>query len=170
MKLYEINNEIENLLAKIEEECIDKETGEVFESELQEKVFKELSRLELERDNKIENIALLYKQINSDVTALKNEIDSFAKRKKTAENRADRLKNYLMYALTESDLDRFETPRCLIKINKSTEVAITNLDALEDDFKRVKVEVDKVAIRNSIKQGQAVLGAEIKERTNLTIK
>ena len=77
MNLFEIKNEIMN--------CWDQETGEIFDS-------KKMDQLEMERDTKIENIALYIKNLTADAEALKTEKQSFAERQKAAENKAESLK------------------------------------------------------------------------------
>ena len=80
MNLFEIENEIMN--------CWDQETGEILDSD-------RLDQLEMERDTKIENIALYIKNLTADAEALKAEKQSFAERQKAAENKAELLKKYL---------------------------------------------------------------------------
>ena len=67
MNLFEIENEIMN--------CWDQETGEILDSD-------RLDQLEMERDTKIENIALYIKNLTADAEALKAEKQSFAERQK----------------------------------------------------------------------------------------
>ena len=80
MNLFEIENEIMN--------CWDQETGEILDSD-------RLDQLEMERDTKIENIALYIKNLTADAEALKAEKQSFAERQKAAENKVESLKKYL---------------------------------------------------------------------------
>ena len=61
--LYEINQAIT--------ECIDNETGEIIDVE-------KLEELQLEREAKIENVALWYKNLLSDAEAYKAEKNAFA--------------------------------------------------------------------------------------------
>ena len=63
--LYEINNAIM--------QCFDLETGELTDAE-------SFDRLQMERDLKIENIALWYKNLVSDAAAYKAEKEAFAER------------------------------------------------------------------------------------------
>ena len=83
--LYEIDNAI---MA-----CIDDETGEIINGEL-------LDSLQMEREQKIENIALLYKNLVSDAVAYKMEKEKFAEWERTAKARAESVKKYLDKALS----------------------------------------------------------------------
>lgn len=67
MNLYEIDKAI---LA-----CIDPETGELIDEEA-------LAALQMERTEKIKNVALWLKNLNASVTALKAERDAFDERMK----------------------------------------------------------------------------------------
>ena len=79
MKLYEIVEELRNFQFEIDEE-----TGEILNAD-------ELDKLELARDEKIENICLMIKNLKADATAYKAEKDSFAEKEKRAKNEADRM-------------------------------------------------------------------------------
>ena len=80
MNLYEIDNAIL--------ECVDMETGEIVDTE-------KLAALQMERDQKIENIGCWIKNLNADAKALKEEKDNLAARQKAVENKAASLKEYL---------------------------------------------------------------------------
>ena len=82
--LYEIDMQILS--------CIDQETGEMIDPE-------RLENLYMERNQKIENVALWIKNLESDVLALKAEKEAFAARQKAAENKVDGLKKWLAAAL-----------------------------------------------------------------------
>ena len=79
MNLYEIENEILN--------CVDMETGEIVDIE-------KLESLQMERDQKIENIGCWIKNLLADAKALKEEKDNLAARQKAAENKVASLKTF----------------------------------------------------------------------------
>lgn len=158
MTLYEIDAAISAL--------VDPETGEITDLE-------QLESLALSRNEKIENIALLYKNMSADVDALGNEISALTERKRVAENNAKRLKGYLAYAL---DGQRFETPRVKCSYRKSSSVQ-TDDKFLEwamvhgEQYLRYKdPEADKTAIKEAIKCGMEVPHAQIIETNNITIR
>ena len=90
MNIYEIDSAILAL--------IDPETGEVLDNEA-------FDALQMERDEKIENIACWLKNTDAEAKAIRNEELELAKRRKALENRVDRLKAYLGYALNGNKLD-----------------------------------------------------------------
>lgn len=92
MKLYEINEQLYNLLENgFDMDCINLETGEILEDMVQTKI----EELEIEEAVKIENIALYIKDILSDSKALKDEETALCARRKAKENKAESLKSFL---------------------------------------------------------------------------
>lgn len=151
MNLYEINEEMLN--------CIDAETGEVDTAKLDE--------LTMLRDEKLENIALWIKDLKAEAEALKAEKQAFAARQSAAEHRAESLKNYLTGFLHG---EKFKTTRCAISFRKTESVKITNELELPPEFTSVEIKADKNAIKQAIKSGQTVTGAEIVEGISCSIK
>ena len=153
MNLFEIENEIMN--------CWDQETGEILDSN-------RLDQLEMERDEKIENIALYIKNLTADAKALKAEKQSFEERQKAAENKADSLKRYLANYLAGQ---KFSTPRVVISFRKTSSVNITDMTLIPKKYlKFADPTPDKTMIKNAIKAGNNISGAEIVEGQSITIK
>ena len=100
--LYQINQQIT--------EAIDLETGEIID----EAAYEDLN---IEKEEKLENIALFYKNTMADAEALKAEEKAFAERRKAAENKAVSLKRLLDNELAGSP---FVTSRVAIGYRKST--------------------------------------------------
>lgn len=153
MNLFEIENEIMN--------CWDQETGEILDAD-------RLDQLEMERDTKIENIALYIKNLTADAEALKAEKQSFADRQKAAENKAESLKKYLANYLAGQ---KFSTPKVAISFRKTSSVNVTDMSLLSKEYlKFADPTPDKTAIKNAIKAGASVAGAEIVEGQSISIK
>ena len=99
MKLYEIDNEIQKILDNME---IDEETGEaVLDVDA-------LEALQLEREKKLEGVALAVKNLSAEAEAIKAEEDRLGNRRKAIVNRRDRMKEWLAQAL---DGGKLETAR-----------------------------------------------------------
>lgn len=153
MSLYEID---EQILA-----CLDDETGEILDAA-------KLEALAMERDEKVENIGLFYKNTLAEVEALKKEEQAFAARRKSAESLAERLKNHLDYALCGQT---FQTPKVKISYRKSEQVDVTDIFAVDDEwYKEVVPTVDKVRVKAALKQGLEVKGCQLAEKLNIQIK
>ena len=159
-KLYEIDNAIL--------ECFDLETGEILDSE-------RLNALQIERDEKIEKVALWYKNLLSDAEQYKAEKEVFDEREKKAKKKAEGLKKWLEYALGGSP---FSTSKVLIGFRKSEQVEVNEEEFLNfvdfnarDDLLSYKEPTpNKTAIKKAIKDGQQIGGCTLIEKNNINIK
>ena len=158
MTLYEINSEIMS--------CIDMETGEVIDTE-------KLNELQLERDAKIENVALWIKELKAEAEAIKQEKLALADRQRVAENKAESLKNWLAYALNG---EKFKTAKCSVsfRITESVEVTEEGLESLmngHDELLTYKApEPNKKAIKQALNDGLTVAGVQLLQKTSAIIK
>ena len=151
--LFEINQATMN--------CIDMETGEIIDTEA-------LDRLEMERDTKIENIALWIKNLNADAAALKAEKQALEARQKAAENKAESLKRYLAAALNGS---RFATPKVAITWRRSESVDVTDISKLDKEYLKYSDPTpDKTKLKAALKLGIEIEGATLTEKQNMQIK
>lgn len=151
--LYDIDTRLYSLL--------DEDTGEITDVEAFEKI-------QLERDEKIENIALWVKNLKADAEALKAEKLAFAERQKAAEKKIDNLKRLLSDALSGQN---FKTARVVLSFRKSSEVQIDDIEEISDEYLRYKApEPDKTAIKAAISEGKEVAGARLVSKVNLQIK
>jgi hypothetical protein len=164
MTLYEIDSKISDLLEMIYEDA------ETNGGEIADDMAEELEGLEMERTVKIENIACYVKNLDAEAEAIKAEEKRLAERRKTAENKAVRLREYLALALHGEDV--YSSARVKLSWRKSETVEIENVDDLPEDYRRIKtvVEADKTAIKQAIKAGEDIAGAFLMERRNLQIK
>jgi hypothetical protein len=161
MNLYQIDEQIASL--------IDAETGEI-------KDFAAFVNLQMQREQKIENIALWVKNLLSEASAIKAEIDTLAKRKKAADLKVEKLKKYLGIILCG---ESFKTPRCVITFRPSKSLRIDNSSEFikwakqhgKDDFISYSAPtVNKKAITDAIKDGEEIPGVELTEHNNLQLK
>lgn len=159
MNLYEINDEILRILS----ENVD-ENGEITEKGLET-----LSALQMEKEQKIENVILWIKDLKSENVAIKAEIDGFKARLKSNESKITTLEKWLIEA-TEGR--KFSTSRCQITFRSSTAVEILDIDKIPEGFTRIKTEIspDKVKIKAVLQSGGDVAGATLKSNRNLIIK
>lgn len=162
MTLYEIDEEIQELLSEV-----DPETGELITD------YAVLDALLMEREAKIENIVLFIKNLSSDVRELKAEEAALAERRKKAEKKAERLREYVSHALGG---ERFQTPRCCVSFRKSTalelgegftEWAKEHADTL---LRYKEPEPDKAAIKSALAGGAEIPEAKLVQNTTMTIK
>lgn len=160
MNLYEIDQAILEL--------VDPETGEITD-------FGELDRLMMERNRKIENVACWIKNLASDAAELKSEEAALNERRKKKESQILRLKRYLSDALQG---EKFETSKCAVSFRRSSAVSVTDpamiarwaLENGNQDVVIQKTEISKTALRNLLKSGVSVDGAELVENISVGVK
>jgi hypothetical protein len=151
--LYEIENAIL--------ECVDLETGEIVNAE-------QLAALQMERAEKIENVALWYKNLLSDAAAYKAEKDAFAEKERRAKAKAESLKQFLLSALAG---EKYKSARVSISYRKSSSVVVDDVLQLPPKYVKFSLpEPDKTAIKQAIASGEEVDGARIEEKQSIQIK
>ena len=159
MKLYEIDQAILD--------CIDMETGEVDEERI--------TALQIERDNKIEQLLLWKKDLDAEAQAIANEIKALTERKQAAERKAESLKRFVKFALNG---EKFSTPRVAVSYRKVSSVAFTDelgtldwaLNNADDLVKFGDPTLSKTAIKKAIEDGRSIPGAYIETKNQIIIK
>ena len=160
--LYEIDQDILD--------CVDLETGEILDTE-------KLDSLQMEREAKLEGVALWIKDLKAEATAVKEEADKLTARKKSLENKMEGLKAWLLMAL---DGEKLKTPRCNVYQTHNQRVAVADEPALiqflqtlnePEKFLRFKdPELKRDEIKKALKDGTIIPGAELEETESVVIK
>ena len=160
--IYEIDQDILD--------CVDMETGEILDVE-------KLDALQMERERKLEGVALWVKDLNAEATAVKEEADKLTARKRALDNKIAALKMWLLMAL---DGGKLKTPRCNVYQTHSTRVSVEDeaelvkfLETLDEPerFLRFKdPELRNDEIKKALKDGTIIPGAELEETESVVIK
>ena len=160
--LYEIDNEILS--------CVDMETGEILDTE-------KLDALQMEREKKLEGVALWVKDLKAESAAVKEEADKLTARKKALDNKIESIKTWLLIAL---DGGKLKTPRCNVYQTHNQKVVIDDEKALVDMFMSSpdpekylrfhEPEIDKTALKDSMKKGFEFEFAHLEETESVVIK
>lgn len=154
--LYELASQIANFELEIDEE-----TGEVLNAD-------QLENIEMERNAKIENICLWIKNLKSDAAAYKAEKDSFEKKRKAAENKAEALKKYVQFVLAG---EKFKTGKVSVSYRNSESVECADVFKVPDDYLRYKdPELDKTKAKEALKAGIEIEGCKLVEKQNIQIR
>lgn len=158
MTLYEIDSAIMGL--------IDPETGEITD-------FDAFDALQIARDEKVENIALYYKNLTAEADAIKAEEQKLYERRKSIENKAANLFSYLKLSLNG---EKFETTRVKCAFRAVHPLCFAP-DFIEwakqnaDDLLTYKEPTPNVSkIKEAIKAGREVYGAEIMDEKSMSVK
>lgn len=130
--------------------------------------FEKLEALKEERERKLENVALFYKETLVEVEALKEESRKLKERAEVAEKRADGLKAYLKSSLCGEPL---KTARVAISYRKSQSVDVDE-ELLSKKYyvRKVEEKPDKKMLLELLKKGERIRGAELIENSNIQIK
>jgi chromosome condensin MukBEF ATPase and DNA-binding subunit MukB len=160
--LYEINQDILD--------CVDMETGEILDTE-------RLDALQMEREAKLEGVALWVKDLKAEAAAVKEEADKLTARKKALDNKIEGLKNWLQFALGG---EKLRTPRCSVYQTHSQRVYVPDEQKLirylqgqeePEKFLRFKEpELKKDEIKRALKDGTVIPGAALEETESVVIK
>lgn len=168
MKLYEIDAKMQELMEKWES-CIDQDTGEIMDDMVFD-IEEELAKLELDRNEKIENCACYYKGLLAEVTALKVEEQALAKRRKTAENRAQSLKDFIARV---TGGQKYKSPRVSISYRKTPSVIVNDMEALiefDDSLVRYAEPEPRRAEIKKLLKTKDVPGCELVYNTSTIIR
>ena len=160
--LYEIKQEILD--------CVDQETGEILDSD-------RLDALQMEREQKLEGVALWVKDLKAEAAAVKEEADKLTARKKALDNKIESIKAWLLMAL---DGGKLKTPRCNVYQTHSQRVTVADeselirfLQTLEEPEKFLRFkdpELRKDEIKKALKDGTIIPGASLEETESVVIK
>lgn len=163
MTIFDIDKRISEILM-----MTDEETGE-----LPEDAFEELDKLIEDRDVKIDNAACMILDLAADAKKIRDQELALAERRKSLERRAERIKKYLEFV---THGEPFSSPRVQIKYGRSQAVEIDEnvfwawCENHQEYARRKDPEPDKTAIKNALKAGEIIPGAELVDRSYMTIK
>ena len=151
--LYEIDTQIT--------ECFDADTGELLDAE-------KLENLMIEKENKLESVALWIKNLKADAAMYKAEKTAFAERQAAAERKAESLTEWLKNALNGQ---KFKTEKAEVSFRKTSKVEVLDIWELNEDFVKYSDPTpDKAAIKRAIKAGEDVKGAKLIDDISISIK
>ena len=126
-----------------------------------------------ELEDKAINVAKFLRNMEAVAEAIKEAEETMAKRRKALENRVKWMKDYLKGNMEHTGITKIECPYFKLSIQKNpTAVNVTNENAIPEQFKEQVItwKIDKTAIKEAIKKGEAVPGAELVNGTRLVIK
>ena len=160
-ELYEIDQEITDAWLS----AVDPETGEIIDEEAK----MALDALEMEKEQKVENILLWAKDLRAKSGAIKAEAKNMTARANEKDDLADKLEEYAAKALAG---EKFETTRVKVTWRKSQVVEYTGqVEDLPKECIRQKLpEVDKAELKKLLKAGAEIPDARLVTRNNMQIK
>jgi hypothetical protein len=125
-------------------------------------------------NHKADNVARFVDHLRGIAQFRKEQADRLKLLAEADERRAEALTNYMIKVLTtlQPEATKFSLPTHEIRSRRSQAIEITDELEIPATYRKVKVTstVDKTAIKEAIKAGTDVPGAELITRTNWSIK
>lgn len=163
-KLFEIKEDIANLMELDADRYVNGETGEIINQQ-------QFDALQMEYDDKIEGVALGVKREDAIAKAIDEEIKALKSRKEYHEKRRDGYKQFLANELIGN---KFETSKVRIGWRKSEVLEVDEnkdiTDFPEQYLKYKAPELNKALLKADIKDGAVFDGCRIVTKNNIQIK
>lgn len=162
MKIYEIAQEELDLLNEIEE----------LEGELTPELEERLKINAENMSSKMEGYCKAIRYYEMTVANAKSEKERLDKLIKRSERSQQWLKDAILNVMNATDKPKVSAGTFTVGTRKSTAVNIIDESAIPARYANevVTVKIDKTAIKDAIKNGEEVPGAQLVERKSLTIK
>ncbi len=120
-------------------------------------------------ENKVENYIKVMKNLEADIEARKAEIKRLTELNKADEKKKDHLKETLSASMQLTGHERVDTPLFKVSFRKSQAVEVDET-VLPEAYKVATWKADKKRLKEDLKNGFEILGAELVERKNLSIR
>lgn len=155
MKLYEITEAYNNL----------------DELEETEEITKYLDLIQDEFNQKSENIVKFIKNIEADSKALKDEEKRLADKRKSLENKTKWLKYYLQNNMERLGNKKIKAGIFNLNIQKNPpSVNVVDEEKIADDYFVIERKLDKKKLKDDLKDGKEIDGAELVQGESLRIR
>lgn len=155
--LYEINAQIEQAWGA----AVDPDTGEI----INEKALQELDGLTMQREEKLENLALYYKNLSAEAEALK------AEKMRLAARQAEGIKKYIAASMDSAGGEKIKTSKVAISWRKSESVSVDANAFLPEEYVTLREPIPNLtAIKKALKAGEQIDGATLVASNNIQIK
>ena len=160
MNLYELNQNIEEIFNYLET---------LEDQEQIDCLYGMLEDLKEEKEQKALNLSKWILNMLADVEKIKAEEKRLKAKRESVEKRAESVKNYVSSILDHSD--KISDGVTSLSFRKSESVQVDE-DILSKKWMKEKITYspDKTGLKNAIKAGEVIEGAELKINYNLQVK
>ena len=168
--LYNIGNELESIVSDVTtllENGADPSSAEVQE------LLQKMVAQESDWDKKAVNVAKYLQYVKQQQEIVKAEIDRLAKKSKQMQSQYDNLHDLLLFQMQNFGKTEIKDPILSIKVRDNPfSVFIQDESVIPEQYKKEKITVivDKTAIRNAIKNGEHIDGADLISSQRLEFK
>lgn len=120
-------------------------------------------------ENKVENYIKVMKNLDADIEARKNEIDRLKKLNDADKSKKERMKSDIATSMELTGHEKVDTTLFKVSFRKSEAVEVDDF-LLPESYKVATWKADKKRLKEDLKNGLEILGAELVERKNLSIR
>ena len=144
-----------------------------------EAYFDTLEGVEGEFGEKAENIACFIKELDADASAMEAEAKAMTARAKVKRNLISRLKNMLMGNMQRCGIKKIDRPRARISLRSNAESVYIPDDAAlipwllehaDDCLSYRPPEISKARVKDALRSGREIPGAELVRTVSVIIK
>ncbi len=122
---------------------------------------------------KADGYARIIRNLEANAVALKTEIDRLTNRRRSIENSIDRLKENLKNAMIATGKEKIKTDLFNVTVvNNPVAVNVIDEKLIPEEYFKVEIirKLDKISLRDAIKNGEEIQGAELMQGKGLRIK
>lgn len=120
-------------------------------------------------EEKVENYIKVIKNSEADIEARDNEIKRLTELNRADKRKNERMKEVLKESMALTGHDRVDTKLFKVSFRKSQAVEVDEM-LLPESYKVATYKPDKKRLKEDLKNGLEILGAELVERKNLSIR
>lgn len=121
-------------------------------------------------EEKIESYCKIIKQLQNDSEMFKSEIARLTERKRTADNSIERMKSALLAYMQASGQAKIKAGIFAVATSNSQAVNITDENLIPADFVSLTPKIEKAKIKEQLKAGLEIPGAELITNTGVRIR
>ena len=164
MNLYEINQALAERLTQLGELLENGETPS-------QSMIDELLDLKGDLTDKLINYGKFIKNTQSDIDSLDSEIKRLTAKKRALQNRTDILKENMCVAMLANDIDKIDDPIMPIRLQNSPQSLQLTIspDKLPPEFQAIEISAKTQQIKNALKDGVKIHGAQLVQLKHIRI-
>lgn len=130
-----------------------------------------LGAIQDEFNDKVENITYVIQDYKTQAKTLRDEEKRLSDKRRALENKTTYLEDYIFENMKALNMQKAKAGTFDLKIQKNPKsVKILDEAKITDDYIRIKKELDKAKIKEALKNGITVEGAELIQTEGLRIR
>jgi len=158
MKLFDIADEFKTLYdIATEEEDV-------------ETLTKLYDELQMELEEKAENVRVVLMQLKADEDLLNEEIKRLQKRKQAIAKNRENLKSLLAWTLQSAGVPKLKTPKATFYFSTTKSVSLNDIEKIPEQYLKIEKKPLKTEIKKALLRGEHIEGATIEESQTLNIR